>query len=110
MPENYDRYRRFERKTTSPLIDAPIIFITGMTKGEIMTGVGCFIGTVYTSAFSMLLALLFLVLAILVPLAMRWLRVNLPRNAFAHVLWLCDGWNAGLPRQLHRPQKTYFVL
>ncbi len=110
MPENYDRYRRFARKETNPLIDAPVIFLKGMTKGELMAGVGCFIGMVYTSAFSMLLALVFLVLAVIVPLGLKQLRLKLPPNAFGHALWLCGVWNTGLPQSLKRPQKSYFVL
>ncbi len=110
MPANYDRYRRFARKETNPLIDAPVIFLKGMTKGEIMAGVGCFIGMVYTSAFSMLLALLFLVLAIIVPLGLKRLRLKLPPNAFVHALWLCGLWNASLPQNLNRLHKSYFVL
>ena len=109
MPENYDRYRRFARRDTNPLIDSPIIFLKGMTKGEIMAGVMCFIGTVYASAFSGIVAGMFLVLAYLVPISMKWMRLHLPRNTFAHALWFVGLWNAGLPENLKRPQKSYLT-
>jgi hypothetical protein len=110
MPENYDRYRRFAKRETNPLIDAPVIFLKGMTKAEIMSGVACFIGTIYTSAFSGTVAAAFFLAALLLPGTLKWMRQNLPANAFAHMLWFFGLWNAGLPETLKRPQKSHMTL
>lgn len=109
MPENYDRYRRFAKRETNPLIDAPVIFLRGMTKAEIMAGVVCFVGTIYTSAFSGLMAAVFFLAALILPGTLKWMRLNLPSNAFAHMFWFLGLWNSGMPPSLKRPQKRYMT-
>ena len=110
MPENYDRYRRFERRETNRLIDSPVIFLKGYTKNEIFMGVLLFIGTIYASAISGLISFFLLSLSMAVPVFMKEMRRKLPKNVFAHFLWFCGRWNSGLPDNLKRPKKTFMEL
>ena len=110
MPENYDRYRRFQKKETNRLIDSPVIFLKGYTKGELAMGVMFFIGTIYASALSGLVATLMLLMAIGVPIAMKEIRRKLPQNIFAHFMWFRGRWNSGIPKNMKRPKKTFLTL
>lgn len=110
MPENYDRYRRFQKKETNRLIDSPVVFLKGYTKSELGAGVLFFIGTIYASALSGFVSALLLVLSVLIPVAMKHMRRKLPQNIFAHVLWSLGLWNSGIPKNLKRPKKTYLTL
>ena len=110
MPENYDRYRRFQKKETNRLIDSPVVFLKGYTKTELGVGVLFFIGTIYASALSGLMASLFLILSFSSPVAMKQIRKKLPQNIFAHVMWSAGLWNAGIPENLKRPKKTFLTL
>ena len=110
MREYYERYRRSPRRETNNLIDAPVLFLKGFTKSEILAGVLLFVGSIYVSAFSMLLSLAFMALAYLSPFGLRGLRLRLPRNAFYHLLWFLGLWNGSLPAHFRRPKHTRLVL
>lgn len=110
MPENYDRYRRFKRKETNRLIDSPVIFLKGYTKSELAVGVFSFIGTIYASAISGMVAAIMLILAIGIPVAMKAMRRKLPQNVFAHFMWFIGRWNSGIPKNMKRPKKTFLTM
>ena len=110
MPENYERYRRFQRKETNRLIDSPIIFLKGYTKSELAAGIFFFIGTIYSSALSGFVAILMLIAAFVVPAMMKEMRKKLPKNIFVHFMWFNNRWNSGLPKTLKRPKKTFLTL
>jgi hypothetical protein len=110
MPESFDRYRRFAKRETNPLIDAPVIFFKGYTKKEVLSGIICFMVGIYAMALSILTGFALLFLAVIVPRTIKTMRQTLPRNVIAHSLWYLGFWNSGLPDKLKRPNKTYMTL
>ena len=107
--EYYERYRRFEKRETNPLIDEPLNFFRGFTKGEVLAGVLMFVAAIYISSASLLLMILFAFLSVGAPMAMQHLRLHLPKNYFALVLWHFGLWN-GKNKEFNRLEKSFFSL
>lgn len=109
MPESFDRYRRFSRRETNPLIDAHVIFFQGYTKAEVLSGILSFAAGMYVLTIWLIPGLLLLVASGILPSLLKTIRA-LPRNIFAHSLWYLGLWSTGLPERLKRPKKTYLTL
>lgn len=109
MPESFDRYRRFSRRETNPLIDAHVIFFQGYTKAEVLSGILSFSLGMYVLTIWLIPGLLLLLAAGILPSFLKSIR-SLPRNIIAHSLWYVGLWSAGLPERLKRPKKTYLTL
>lgn len=110
MPEIFDRYRRFEKDETTPLIDAHVIFLKGFTKKEVFIGLMGFVLGMYLTTVSLYIGLAILLVGGIAPHTLKTMREKLPKNIFAHALWYLGLWKSGLPDELQRPQKTYLTL
>lgn len=107
--EFYERYQKFERRETNPLIDEPLNFFRGLTKGEVFVGVMMFVAAIYISSLSIILMLLFAALSVAAPLFMQHLRTLLPKNYFVHLMWFFGLWRSEY-REFKRPNNNYLTL
>jgi len=107
MPEYFDKYKTFERIQTNTTIDKPVLILWKCTVVELGSGFVFLLAGIYTIATSWLLSLLFFGLAAFVPMTMRWMREQLPRNTFIHLFWFLGLMGNSLPKHVQRPSKFY---
>ena len=84
-------------------------FFRGFTKEEVLAGVMMFVAAIYISSASLLLMILFAFSSAALPIAMQHLRVNLPKNYFAHIAWHYGLWKSP-NKEFNRPEKSFFSL